>query len=425
MLNKKDIRPDSAKIKTENGNHNYVGFANLPNQLYRKSVKDGFEFTMMVVGESGLGKSTLINSLFLTDIYGAEYPGPSQRVKKTAKVEQTRITVRESGVQLNLSCVDTPGFGDSVNNDKCWEPIIEFLENQFELYLNAESRVDRPAKIPDTRVHACLYFVAPSGHGLKPLDIEFMRRLHDKVNIIPVISKADTLTPDECHEFKREILREIELHKISIYQFPEGADEEENKQNKKLKERIPFAVIGSNAVLQINDKRVRARQYPWGIAEIENEEHCDFKILRNMLIRTHMQDLQDVTAQRHYENYRAKKLSSLMGNQKEGKPQTSPIHQLEAEKREHKNKMKRMEAEMEQVFELKVKEKINRLNDSELELQKRHENQKKKLELEFAEMDQKRREFEREKAEFDDLVRQWEQKNAPSDKKKKQKQSLF
>ena len=41
---------------------------------------------MMVVGESGLGKSTLINSLFLTDIYGAEYPGPSQRVKKTAKV---------------------------------------------------------------------------------------------------------------------------------------------------------------------------------------------------------------------------------------------------------------------------------------------------------------------------------------------------
>ena len=74
------------KKKTENGNHNYVGFANLPNQLYRKSVKDGFEFTMMVVGESGLGKSTLINSLFLTDIYGAEYPGPSQRVKKTAKV---------------------------------------------------------------------------------------------------------------------------------------------------------------------------------------------------------------------------------------------------------------------------------------------------------------------------------------------------
>lgn len=55
-----------------------------------------------------------------------------------------------------------------------------------------------------------------------------------------------------------------------------------------------------------------------------------------------------------------------MGNQKEGKPQTSPLHALETEKREHRNKMKKMEQEMEQVFESKVKEKINRLNDSEL-----------------------------------------------------------
>lgn len=29
----------------------YVGFANLPNQVYRKAVKRGFDFTLMVVGE--------------------------------------------------------------------------------------------------------------------------------------------------------------------------------------------------------------------------------------------------------------------------------------------------------------------------------------------------------------------------------------
>lgn len=46
-----------------------MGFANLPNQVHRKSVKKGFEFTLMVVGESGLGKSTLVNALFLTDLY--------------------------------------------------------------------------------------------------------------------------------------------------------------------------------------------------------------------------------------------------------------------------------------------------------------------------------------------------------------------
>ena len=49
------------------------------------------------------------------------------------------------------------------------------------------------------------YFIAPSGHGLKPLDVEYMQRLHDKVNIIPLIAKADTMTPDECREFKKTV----------------------------------------------------------------------------------------------------------------------------------------------------------------------------------------------------------------------------
>ena len=82
---------------------------------------------------------------------------------------------------------------------------------------------------------------------------------------------------------------------------------------------MPFAVIGSNCVLQIGDKRIRARQYPWGVAEVENNEHCDFRILRDMLIRTHMQDLIDVTSVVHYENFRARKLSNVMSSKLTGK----------------------------------------------------------------------------------------------------------
>ena len=50
---------------------------------------------------------------------------------------------------------------------------------------------------------------------------------------------------------------------------------------------------------------------------------------------------------------------------------------MEEEKREHELKMKKMEAEMEQVFEMKVKEKKQKLKDSELELTRRHEERKK------------------------------------------------
>lgn len=37
------------------------------------------------------------------------------------------------------------------------------------------------------------------------------------------------MTPDECDDFKKEILREIETHKINIYEFPDHDDEEENR----------------------------------------------------------------------------------------------------------------------------------------------------------------------------------------------------
>lgn len=38
---------------------------------------------------------------------------------------------------------------------------------------------------------------------------------------------------------------------------------------------------------------------------------------------------------------------------------------MEEEKNEHTNRMKKMEAEMEQVFEMKVKEKMGKLNELE------------------------------------------------------------
>jgi hypothetical protein len=50
---------------------------------------------------------------------------------------------------------------------------------------------------------------------------------------------------------------------------------------------------------------------------VENLEHCDFIALRNMLIRTHLQDLKDVTNSVHYENYRCRKLAGLGAD---GKP---------------------------------------------------------------------------------------------------------
>lgn len=306
-----DMSSESVKTFASLETPGYVGFANLPNQVHRKSVKKGFEFTLMVVGESGLGKSTLVNSLFLTDLYPERIiPDAVEKTNQTVKLDASTVEIEERGVKLRLTVVDTPGYGDAIDNTDSFRAIIQYIDDQFERFLRDESGLNR-RNIVDNRIHCCFYFISPFGHGLKPLDIEFMKQLHNKVNIVPVIAKADVLTKKEVLRLKKRVMEEIEGNGIKIYPLPDcdsDEDEDYKEQVRQLKEAVPFAVCGANTLLEVKGKRVRGRLYPWGVVEVENPDHCDFIKLRTMLI-THMQDLQEVTQEVHYENYRSERLA--------------------------------------------------------------------------------------------------------------------
>ncbi|KAM3869172.1 septin-5-like [Diretmus argenteus] len=276
----------------------YVGVAALPMHIQRKRMKKGFEFTLMVVGESGLGKSTLVNTLLLIDLdMGRTIPSV---VEKTVSIAKKTVSMKEQGVNLKLTIVDTPGFGDSIDNRECWKQVSDYIDQRFEQYRRDETSLNR-TNLQDERVHCCLYFISPYGHGLMPLDVACMRALHQKVNIIPVIAKADSFTQKELALKKTRIRNEIEKYKINIYQIPDG-DEDENPE---MKAAVPFAVMGSNSVVDCNGRKIRTRSYPWGFIDVENSAHSDFGLLRKMLtMTTHMQDLKDTTHHTHYENYR-------------------------------------------------------------------------------------------------------------------------
>jgi septin 7 len=71
-------------------------------------------------------------------------------------------------------------------------------------------------------------------------------------------------------------------------------------------------VVGSDSLVNSQDGRqVRGRAYPWGTIEVDNEAHCDFVKLRQMLVRTHMEELREHTNEVLYENYRTEKLRAM------------------------------------------------------------------------------------------------------------------
>lgn len=99
---------------------------------------------------------------------------------------------------------------------------------------------------------------------------------------------------------------------IRVYGPPLDDDDENMLQNtRELINAMPFSVIGSEKDVTTPDGRTcKGRQYAWGVAEVENEDHCDFKKLRSVLIRNHMLDLIHTTEENHYEVYRAQQMET-------------------------------------------------------------------------------------------------------------------
>uniref|UniRef100_A0A0N4ZH99 Septin n=1 Tax=Parastrongyloides trichosuri TaxID=131310 RepID=A0A0N4ZH99_PARTI len=344
--------------------NDYIGVVNYTNQVFRRAVKNGFEFTIMVVGCSGLGKSTFLNTLFCSELEKYE----DNVIPSTKKIVARSYYLTENKVKVKLTLVDTPGFGDSIDNSNCWKPIMEYIDSKYSQYLSEETKIGRRTKIPDERVHLCLYFITPTGHSLKEIDIKFMKNLHDKVNIIPLIAKADTLTPSEMARFKQNVLNDIEKNGIKIYNF----ESEDNDENKQAYSRVPYGVVCSNHLIENKaGKKVRVREYPWGVVEVDNLKHNDFIAMKEILLKKHLIDLICDTANVHYENFR---FTQLSGPFKGSNVDCDPMSQMERENKILEEEFEASKRNMEKIFsekvidwELRLKERENKLSAIEKE----------------------------------------------------------
>jgi cell division control protein 11 len=148
-----------------------------PKLRRKKNVKKGIQFCLMVCGASGTGRTTFVNTLceknvlthldsdappYTTDSTDAAPGEPSVKIKPVT----VELELDEEGTRVSLTIVDTPGFGDSVDNETSFGEISSYLERQYDDILAEESRIKRNPRFRDNRVHVLLYFVQPTGEHI-------------------------------------------------------------------------------------------------------------------------------------------------------------------------------------------------------------------------------------------------------------------
>ncbi|KAJ3400661.1 hypothetical protein HDU80_006718 [Chytriomyces hyalinus] len=342
-----------------------LGIGHLPAQRVRRSKRKPYVFNLMVVGDSGLGKTTFLNSLFNAPLSSDDAPRAPLSQTATVDIRPQTYELIEDGVILHLTVIDTPGFGDKLNRQDDFQPVSDYIESQYTKYHECERSDEMRKDIIDTRVHALLYFIPPTGNGLRDLDIEFMQRLCTKVNIIPVIGKADALMFDESSAFKKMILKDFQRNDIRVYPTFHS---DERETVSEIEKHMPFAVIGSDEFIDVEGgKKVRGRMYRWGAVEVENPKHNDFVFLRDMVIRTNLQDLIETTHTIHYALFRSSKIRGSVVGRPESIIASDEIYdqQVEGAQLNAKAEMQRKEDELKSNFVLKIREKEQQLRERE------------------------------------------------------------
>lgn len=282
----------------------------------------------MIIGESGSGRSTLINtlcggnSIVPTSLTATQDPFTK---KLTLRHENVELEDNE-GHKISLNIIDTPNFANLINCDDDFKIIVDFIRHQFDEVLLEESRVKRNPRFKDGRIHVLIYMINPTGHGLSDIDVKFLQHVNNLVNIIPIISKADSLTPKELKLNKELILEDLNNYGINFYKFNEYdykqdyIDEEIIEYNKYLNSLIPFAIIGANEYRsnpngsedEDDILKLRILNKDFKPIDIDNAEINDFTILKNVLLVTHLNEFKDITHDSIYENYRTE---ALLGKQ--------------------------------------------------------------------------------------------------------------
>jgi septin family protein len=274
-----------------------------------------------------------------------------------------------------------------------------FLESKFEETFTEEMKVVRAPGVQDTHIHCAFLVLDPvrldrnlaaakaltsNGNGSngkyasaprliggldEDLDLQVLRTLQGKTTVVPVISKADTITTAHMQYLKKTVwdsLRKANLDPLEALglddfegdsplntgRIDEGdEDEEANAENsddnsgedlpiqtpeptsspnsKRLssgsvrrhrpaddKEStetpyLPLSIISPD----IYEPGVIGRKFPWGFADPMNVEHCDFVRLKEAVFSEWRGELREASRELWYEGWRTSRLKH-----REGKP---------------------------------------------------------------------------------------------------------
>ena len=295
------------------------------------------------------------------------------------------------GERIGLTLWDSEGL-DQMAVDLQLREMSSFLESKFEETFTEEMKVVRAPGIQDTHIHCTFLLLDPlrldrniaatkkassngNGNGSigkygsapriiggldEDLDLQVLRTLQGKTTVVPVISKADTITTAHMTYLKKTVwdsLRKANLDPLEALglddfepdspgnsnRIDEGDEDSDSdigakpsaddlpiqqnepssspnskrlssgsvRRHKRIDDEVegelpslPLSIISPD----IYEPGVIGRKFPWGFADPMNVEHCDFVRLKEAVFSEWRGELREASRELWYEGWRTSRL---------------------------------------------------------------------------------------------------------------------
>ncbi|KAL4934834.1 hypothetical protein BDV06DRAFT_153657 [Aspergillus oleicola] len=368
----------------------YVSTVNNPRRLRRR--KDPTPYNVLVIGARNSGKTSFLHFLRKSlALPPHKHPSrPADEVEYdshnpasegyTSHYLETEI----DGERVGLTLWDSVGLEKNVVDIQL-RGVTGFLESKFEETLNEEMKVVRSPGARDTHIHCTFLILDPSrldeniaaaeraAQGLprasdstilgvldENFDLQVLRTVIGKTTVVPVISKADTITTAHMAYLRKAVwasLKKANIDPLEIltledqedYASSEGEEEDEEEDeeadgetskaeeapakgeaptvaeegeliipgspsqrsdgaSKEAVPLLPFSVLSPDKY-SLEGEGPIGRKFPWGFADPYDPEHCDFLKLKDTVFSDWRSELREASRVIWYERWRTSRLN--------------------------------------------------------------------------------------------------------------------
>ncbi|KAG9230493.1 Septin-domain-containing protein [Amylocarpus encephaloides] len=172
--------------------------------------------------KSRSGSADIQTTSQIAEVYASTRPYPAWWSDlEESQILRRRKSLGDSILERNLCFVDTPGYGNKTSCMECITPVLEYVESQLKKATSLEHM--RESEIISllggeggSQVDLVLYVIQ---HQVKHVDIEYLRRLSQLTNVVPVVAQADRLTQEALSSLKDNIRGALHDANIKPFNF--------------------------------------------------------------------------------------------------------------------------------------------------------------------------------------------------------------